>query len=102
MSIALKWVLAIIVLAGAGWLLWWSGWLGKNNAAQTAAVANTATTTQATSTPPRTNGMTAASDTSDAALTTDIGAVDTQLAGLSKDGVQVAASLSDKPVAQSF
>ena len=96
----------MVVLVGAAWLLWWSGWLNMGAKDQQAAVATSsnATTTEATSTPAvqPLNGMSAANDTSDAAVAQDALALDAQLAGLTKDGSQVAASLSDKPITQSY
>ena len=104
MSTALKWVIAIIVLAGAGWLLWYSGWFrSTSNTMQASVATSTATTTAASSTAavPQ-NGMTVANDSSDAAIAQDAAAVDVQMQALGADNSQVTASLSDKPIVQSY
>lgn len=95
MSTITKWVIGIAVIAGAGWLLWWSGWLG------TPAQAPAATSSNATSTAP-TNGMSASNDTSDAALSQDSAAVDAQLQALSADSANVDSSINDQPVQQDY
>lgn len=46
--------------------------------------------------------MSAANDTSDAALSQDSAAVDAQMQALSQDSANVDASLSDKPVQQAY
>jgi len=104
MSTLLKWVIAIIVIVGIGFLVWWSGWFRSSNTNMQAAVAtSTATTTTATTTQQvPTNGMSAANDSSDAAIAQDAAAVDLQMQALSKDDAGVAASLADKPVTQSY
>lgn len=96
MSTATKWVIAIAVIAGAAWLLWWSGWIGAPT--KTPPAQQTATDTN----PAPTNGMSAANDTSDAALSQDSAAVDAQMQALSQDSANVDASLSDKPVQQAY
>jgi predicted negative regulator of RcsB-dependent stress response len=105
MSMLLKWVIAIVVLVGIGWLFWWSGWLRNTNShAMQAAVGSSmaTTTTQASSTPATLNGMSAASDSSNAAIAQDVAAVDVQMQGLSKDDTQVTASFNDTPITQSY
>ena len=105
MSTLLKWVIAIIVLVGAGWLLWWSGWFRNTDGAIQASLVATSTQSGAkassTSTVPQ-NGMSALSDSSDAAVAQDAVAVDAQMQALGKDSSQISASLNDTPVAQSY
>ncbi|MDO8518084.1 MAG: hypothetical protein Q7S26_02225 [bacterium] len=101
MSTAIKWVIAIIIIAGGAWLLWWSGWLGGIQ--QPAPESTTTAPAEATSnTPPTLNGMSSASDTSDVAVAQDIAAVDSQMQGLVSDSASVDASVSDTPVTQSY
>jgi len=97
----IKWVIAIVVVAGGAWLLWWSGWL--NNMQPTPAE-QTGAATQATSNQPAPtlNGMSAANDSSDAALAQDTAAVDAQMQGLVSDSSGVDASVNDKATAQAY
>lgn len=97
----IKWIIALLVIAGLGWLLWSSGWL-KGATQQPAAVQNsTATTTQ--NTPPAPiNGMSANNDTSDAALAQDVIAIDAQMKGLATDSASMDASMNDKATTQAF
>ena len=99
MSTVVKVLVAVVVLAGLGWLLWWGGWL-KRPASQQATEQQTATTTQTQ--PQPIDGMSANNDTSDAALSQDAAAVDTQMQGLSGDSTNIDASLNDKPLPQSY
>lgn len=95
MSTAIKWVLVLVVVAGAGWLVWQSGWL--SSVPQQAPIT-------ATTTPPvvNTNGMSPAEDTSDAGLMQDAAAVDAQMKALEGDAVNVESSLNDKPGSQDY
>lgn len=105
MSTILKWGVAIIVLVGAGWLLWWSGWLKNTNsgAMQAAVATSTGTTTQTTSALPMPkNGMSVANDSSDTAVAQDATAIDLQMQALGKDTSRVTTSLNDKPITQSY
>ena len=80
MSSVIKWVLVLVVLAGGGWLVWYSGWLSTLTGPKTATVVTTvATTTPTAPTPPpqppiNMNGMSDAKDASDAALVQDTAA----------------------------
>lgn len=100
---ALKWAIAIVVVAGGAWVLWWSGLLGGKQA-PAAPATQTGAATQATSNtpPPTLNGMSQANDTSDAAVAQDTAAVDVQMQGLNSDSASVDSSLNDKPVAQAY
>lgn len=102
MSSALKWVIGVVIVAGAGWLLWWSGWLGNT---QAPAPATTQTSSAAgannVAVAPQ-NGMSNSSDTSDTALAQDSTAVDAQLKAFAQDSGSIDSSLSDKPVTQSY
>ncbi len=97
----IKWVVALIVIGGGAWLLWWSGWLNK---VQPAPTTQSGAATEATSNtpPPTLNGMSAANDSSDAAIAQDTAAVDTQMQGLASDSVGVDASVNDKATAQAY
>ena len=96
MSTAVKWVIGIIIVAALGWLLWWSGWLGHSSAPAASAPSTQQANTQTTVAQP-TNGMSAPTDTSDAALSQDTAAVDAQMQGLSSDSANVNSSLNDQP-----
>lgn len=106
MSSVIKWVLVLVVLAGGGWLVWYSGWLSTLTGPKTATVVTTvATTTPTAPTPPpqppiNMNGMSDAKDASDAALVQDTAAIDTQLAGLTTDDASLKAAITDKPLPQ--
>jgi hypothetical protein len=95
----MKWIIGIVVVALAAAALWWSGWLGTMTPSQTPTTTNTATTTQQTpQAQAPTNGMSANTDASDAAIGQDAAAVDAQMQGLTTDSTQVDSSLSDKSV----
>ncbi len=102
MSTLLKFFIGILILVGVGAAAWWGGYLDqfiKKPVAQQ-------TTETATSTPQQEEqpiaGMSKKTDASDAALTQDVGAIDTQLQGLTTDAATIDTSLSDKPVTQSY
>lgn len=98
MSTAIKWVIAVLVVAVLAWLLWWSGWLTKP---KTAMNTQGAPMQQATSTPQGPiDGMSTATDTSDAALSQDTAAIDAQMQGYTTDTSNVDASMNDKEVSQ--
>lgn len=102
MSIATKWIIAIIVIAAAVWALWWSGWLTSTPQPGNQSATNATSTTSGQQTVQQQNGMSDASNTSDAALAQDAGAVDTQMQGLSSDSASTDASFSDQPVSQAY
>ena len=95
---AIKWILAIIVITAIGWLVWWSGWLGAASVPPPAPEPISI----APSTPEITNGMSSPSDTSDEAMAQDTAAIELQMQGLTNDSVQVAGSMNDKPVSQDY
>ncbi len=96
----IKWLIVILVVLGGGWFLWTSGILTKPAPAPALqAVENTTTPPPE---PENTNGMSAASDASDVALTQDVGAVDAQLALLATDTTNIDVSLNDKPLVQIY
>lgn len=95
MSTATKWVVGIAILAILAWLLWWSGWLAKP--AQAPTQQQSAASAQAPN-----NGMSAPSDTSDAALSQDGAAVDAQMQALQGDSANVDTSLNDQPIEQAY
>jgi hypothetical protein len=97
MSTAVRWIIAVLVIAVLAWLLWWSGWLTNKKMAMAPATTNM----QATTTPPApTNGMSASNDASDAAITQDTAAIDTQMQGYSSDTSNVDTSMNDKQISQ--
>lgn len=98
MSMVIKWILAILILAALGWLVWWSGWLGATPPPAPPAEPISA----APNTPEITNGMSAPSDTSDEAIAQDTAAVELQMQGLTNDSTQVTGSMSDKPGSQDY
>ena len=99
MSIAIKWIIGLIVIAVLAWLVWWSGWLSGAPAPAVPGAAQPVATTTSQA-PANDNGMSAAADTSDAALDQDAAAVDAQVQGLQTDTTSVDAGLSDKPITQ--
>lgn len=96
MSIILKWLIALVVIAGLVWLAWWSGWFGTPRVASQEST--TASTTSA-ATEPR-NGMSPSSDTSNAALEQDATAIDAQMGAYASDSAAVDSSLNDQPISQ--
>jgi predicted MFS family arabinose efflux permease len=100
MSTAIKWLIALIAVGIIAWLVWWSGWISLPQKTGDATPTQTATTTdQATQQPPQNMmGMAAANDASDAAMTQDTAAIDTQMQGLTQDSTQVDSSLNDKQI----
>lgn len=102
MSTAIKWVIAIIVIAGGAWLLWWSGWLSGIQPPSPEST-TTAPAEAVSNTPPAPlNGMSQTDDTSDVAIAQDTAAVDSQMQGLVSDSASVDASVNDTPVTQSY
>ncbi len=97
----IKWIIALLIIAGLSWLLWSSGWL-KGATQQPAAVQSGAATTTPNTPPAPINGMSANDDTSDAALAQDVLAIDAQMKGLSTDSTAVDASMNDKATVQAF
>lgn len=95
---AVKWGVAVVVLAALAWLLWWSGWL-TNKQTDLSAAARNATTTPATQQQPL-NGMSASNDASDAAIAQDTAAIDAQISAYATDNSNVDSSLNDKQVSQ--
>ncbi len=97
----------LIVVAGGGWLLWYSGWItaltGPKTASNTVTPPPVATTTPPAAPAPQPvnmNGMSDAKDASDAALVQDTAAIDTQLQGLTTDSASLDAAITDKPLPQ--
>lgn len=88
----LLWIGALIVVIGG---IWWL--TSPKGMEKTEEGSPNATSTVATSTG---SAASAASDTSDSAINADIGAMGTQMDGLSSDSAAVNSSLSDKPIAQ--
>jgi hypothetical protein len=98
-----KWIIGIIIVALLAGALWYSGVLGNMHMtpSQTASsTPTTATTTQATAQP--IDGMSANNDASDAAITQDTAAIDTQMQGLNSDNANVTSSMNDKETPQSY
>jgi len=95
---AIKWILAIVIIAALGWLVWWSGWLGAAPVPPPAPEPISAAPT----TPEITNGMSAPTDTSDSAIVQDTTAIDVQMQGLANDSTQVTSSVNDKPGSQDY
>lgn len=99
MSTLVKWIIALIVIAGLAWVLWWSGWLkmpGTPKPVDTGL--QTATTTEQDNTP--INGMSANNDASDAAIAQDTAAIDAQIKAYATDSSNVDSSLNDKQIPQ--
>ena len=95
-------MLTLIIIAGLGWVVWWSGWI-KPTLHQEAPAPQT--TPVATTTPPTAaeiNGMSPKSDTSDTAIVQDAAAIDGQMQSLTADTASIDASFNDKPVSQSY
>lgn len=97
MATLIKWVLAVLIIGGGIWFAWSRGWLTKPAQAPTTTPPVTETTP-----PAPTNGMSAATDTSDAAIAQDAAAVDVQLAAMVKDVASVDAALNDKAISQDY
>lgn len=98
MSTTVRWIIAVLIIAALAWLVWWSGWLTGKKPVMAPAAANN---TQATTTPPApTNGMSASNDASNAAITQDTAAIDTQMQAYGTDTTNVDSSMSDKQVTQ--
>lgn len=95
---AAKWIIGLVIIVGAGFWIWHSGWLSRMQ--PTAPVAQEATTTPQAAQP--TNGMSAQNDASDAGIGQDAAAIDAQLKGLSDDSASVTASLNDTPQSVSY
>lgn len=96
MSVALKWIVALIVIAALGWLVWWSGVLHKKPAATTPDTSAVATSTEEV---PQ-NGMSKSNDASDQAVAQDTAAIDAQLSAYAGDSSSVDSSMNDKAVSQ--
>ncbi len=94
---ALKWGVAVIVVAALAWLLWWSGWLTNKQGGPTTGNQN-ATSTQEQAAP--INGMSASNDASDAAIAQDSAAIDAQLSAYTTDTTDVDSSMNDKQISQ--
>lgn len=96
MSVALKWIVALIVVAAVGWLVWWSGILNKKS--ETALPNQNASATSTEEVPQ--NGMSKSNDASDAAVAQDTAAIDAQLSAYASDSSSVDSSMNDKAVSQ--
>jgi len=93
---AIKWVLAVIVIAALDWFLLWSGWLTNKQANPMLGNQN-ATSTQETA---PINGMSASNDASDEAISQDTAAIDAQLSAYTTDTTDVDSSMNDKQISQ--
>lgn len=94
---AIKWGIAVIVVAALAWLLWWSGWLtNKQNVLSTGN--QNATSTQEQAAP--INGMSASNDASDTAISQDTAAIDAQLSAYTTDTSGLDSSINDKQISQ--
>jgi hypothetical protein len=98
MSTAVKWVIAIIVLAALAWLVWWSGWLTSKTGQPALGTNTQATTTPAEAQPQ--NGMSANNDASDQGIAQDTAAIDAQIKAYATDSADVDSSMNDKEVTQ--
>ncbi len=102
MSTAIRWGIAVVVIAALAWLLWWSGWLTNKQADLSAAARNatsTPTTTQQQPAGPI-NGMSASNDASDQAIAQDSAAIDAQMSAYTTDTSSVDSSMNDKQITQ--
>jgi hypothetical protein len=90
MSKGSKILITVIVIVAIVAVLWYVGW-GKK-AANAPANENASSTSSSL--------QTSATDTSNAAIQSDVTKIDTQMNGLSKDSASVDQSLNDKPVQQ--
>lgn len=96
----------LVIIAGGGWLVWYSGWLNTlmgPKTATTTPVTPVATTTQPAPVqqpPMDMNGMSDAKDAGDTALQQDTTAIDTQLQGLTTDSANLDSAIADKPISQ--
>jgi hypothetical protein len=96
MSTAVRWIIALLVVAVLAWLVWWSGWLTKPHAA-----VNQQQQAQATTTAQQPqNGMSANNDASDAGISQDTAAIDAQMKAYDADSAAVDAGMNDKEVTQ--
>lgn len=96
MATAIKWIFIVLIIGALGWLVWWSGWLGAAPVATPIEPAPLAAPEQ------NTNGMSPASDTSDAGLAQDTTAVDVQMQALISDSANVDSSMDDKQTPQDY
>jgi len=96
----MKWVIGLIILvvvaAGVAWKM---GWL---HAPAPVTASQTATSTGEQSQQIQSGLPTAQSDTSDAAISQDAAAIDTQINGMNQDSAAVDSSLNDQQTTQSF
>lgn len=97
MSIAVKWGIAVVVVAALAWLLWWSGWLTNKQPGLSTGAQNATSTPQAQQ---PINGMSASNDASDSAIAQDTSAIDAQISAYGSDTSNVDSSMNDKQVTQ--
>lgn len=102
MSTVIKWLVVIIVIAGAGAALWWSGWIKLSAPASSTQTTETAQNNTQQSQTAQSDLPTPASDTSDTALGQDAAAVDAQMSAYTTDSANVDQSLNDTPTAQEY
>ncbi len=96
----MKWFLGFIVVAAlAAGGAWYMG-IFKTPAAPAPAPVAQNTQTQTPAEPD--NGLSAASDMSDAAFAQDTAAIDAQMKGSAQDSSDINSSMSDQAVAQSY
>jgi hypothetical protein len=98
MSTAVRWGVAIVVIAGLAWLVWWSGWLTSKGMSPVTTNSGQATTTPQQEQPQ--NGMSASNDASNEAVAQDAAAIDAQMQAYAADSAGVDSSLNDKAVTQ--
>jgi len=105
MSSVIKFLIVLVIAGGLGWLAWSNGLITKFTKPQTTATVQTneqASTTPTAPEPQNTNGMSAQTDTSEAAIAQDVAAIEVMMKGLATDSADIDASLADKPITQSY
>lgn len=98
MSTAIRWIIAVLVVAVVGWFVWQSGWLGGKKPNVASNSGQTASTTPAQQAP--INGMSASNDASDSAISQDSAAIDAQMSAYTADTASVDSSMNDQQIAQ--
>ncbi len=100
----MKWIIGLLLVVALAAGVWWSGvlepYMPGGGAQQMATTTPETPTPQATQ--PQSDLPTAGSDTTDAALTQDLAAVDAEIQALVSDAAALDSGLNDKPVTQEF